>query len=1067
MKKILCVLLFVLLACMPHVCAEEIRTEGENYTAANFNPEIKDGMDEFSGSAFLHTFEEMEKNRDYSVTYKVTVDKAGGYNLKAVTTYLQKTWTTDYNVIVNGKETLSCPYTGNLIKNISSLNFSSLFAYYDLGLIHLEKGENTVTFTAVNSDRRSDGRLVMWIDYFTVELVPFGLYNLAPYKDLGVFESKDKIEYKVEFVSKCENNMVLPFEVKNFWRQTVLKGNLSALKDCENVYLNLGKLEPGWYSLDVSCGGSTKTAWFTVTRNEDEYYKGDSPFAMDFAAEGVLKNPGRDYEKYIRAAKLAGIGWLRERWSYGAFNPEKDKYETDVDVAKTKYGKLHNAGIKVTTAFHDSPAWSIERGHYPADFMGVYNTYYNAAKTYGDTINMWECWNEEDTAFASEPADVYAAFMKAMAIGVADADVGSTTCIGGFAGGAHETTFMDLCMQNGLLDYTAAYNCHVYGAKTSQDILPHTEFEEQESHLNLIYTYGDTYDTPMWVTEGGMSRQIPQGADGMTWQGQKEAAMGVVIGMTQSVARGTAKHYWFILPPYTETVNDFGAFSVNHEPYATYAAYANYIYQMRKGDYKGKLTNLPEGAEGHLFNNGDHDVAIVWSEKADTIIPVSAAPVKVADMMGAEKTVQPGEKINISKYPVYIHFDGDADLQNYLPADRNIREITPQSFTRAQKVVMCQRFYGTNYNTPRTDGYEITGGGLDNKFELEVYNFNDTEITAEITAQPETDGYIIDGAVQKITVQPKSCGVLKYNIRTTDSVKYDVTEYLRFDGTVNGEKMSPSISRIISRTPYAVTPDAVFENAADVKNWNLKNASTDTVVTGKNSDGGVQFTVKMGSGDKWAYPVLNVPDSSVLKGTTGLCFDVTKDADFTAYGMNIFVDFSDGRRYFLGSDKMMDVLTKQYVIPWTKFVMFASPYGVKVDTRQFDPTLIEKIEIGGNIRGTATGIPVFTVKNVGYYTSDFALSTADSVKMEITGITDGAVYKEGEIPAAYASWSEELKYKKLSVKLDSHEYTNFTAEGNEMKIDLSTLMRGQYRLMVYAVSEMDYVYKATLRFDVE
>ena len=59
------------------------------------------------------------------------------------------------------------------------------------------------------------------------------------------------------------------------------------------------------------------------------------------------------------------------------------------------------------------------------------------------------------------------------------------------------------------------------------------------------------------------------------------------------------------------------------------------------------------------------------------------------------------------------------------------------------------------------------------------------------------------------------------------------------------------------------------------------------------------------------------------------------------------------------------------------------------------------------------------------------------------------------------------QYKKIGVKLDSEEHTNFTVDGNNMTIDLSGLERGKYRLMVYAASEMDYVYKDTLRFDVE
>ena len=1069
MKKILYALLFLLSILSVQASAETIKVEGENYAEANCTPTIQEGLKEFSNSAFVHNFDVMEKDRTYSLTYKVMADKKGGYKLSAVTTHLQKNWTTDYRVIVNGKEIIEAAENANRIKGITSSSWNDLFSQYELGLIHLNEGENTITFEAVNSDKRSDGRLVMWVDYFEMEPVPFGIYNIVPYEDLGVFERSDKVEYTINLVSECEENMVLPFEVKNFWRQTVLKGNISAKKGVEKVYLNLGKLEQGWYTLDVSCAGEKRTANFAVTRNETEYYKGESPFAMDFASDNTIKNPARDRDKYIRAAKLAGINWLRERWSYGGFNPEKGVYNTDVDVSATKFGKIGDAGINLTVGFHDSPAWSIERGHYPADFMGTYWTYYNAAKTYAGAIDMWEVWNEQDTAFASEPADVYAAFMKAIAIGIADADVGSTTMIGGFAMGAHETTFMDLCLQNGLLDYMAAYNCHVYGTKTSQDLIPHTEFTEHDSHLNLIYTYGDTYDTPLWVTEGGMSRVIPSGESGTNWQGQKEAASGVVIGMTQSVARGTAKHFWFILPPYTETTNDFGTFNSKNEPYAVYSAYANYIYQVRKGEYKGKMNNLPDGAEGHIFNNGDHDVAVIWSDRENVFVPISDSAMKVVDLMGAEKKAAAGEEIHLSKYPIYIHFEKTADERNYLPVKYNIREIKPLHFTDVQKLVMCQRFYGTNYNTPRTDGYEITGGGLDNNFELEVYNFSDKEMSATITATPETDGYIIENPTQTITVAPKTTGVLNFNIRTTDSVKYDVTEFLRFDGVVGNEKMSPSISRIIARTPFKVEPDAIFENSVDVKNWTLGNASNGSVVTGtQTSDGeGIKFRIQYGGGDKWAYPLFSVPDASILEGTSGLCFDVERNAQFTAFGMNIFLDFKDGRRYYLGNDNMMDVLTKQYVIPWTKFIMFSSPFGVQVDPRPFDPTLIERIEIGGNIRGTATGTPEYILRNIGFYTSDFALSTAENAKMEITGITEGTTYKEGGIPTAFATWNKDLKYKKISVKLGSEEYTNFTVEGNNMTIDLSDLKRGQYRLMVYATSDMDYVYKDTIRFDVE
>lgn len=1068
MKKFLYAFICVFLLLTAQVCAEEIKIEGEDYAEANFTPTIKEGLKEFSNSAFLHTFNAMEKGQTYRVTFKVNAPKKGGYNLKAATTYLNKSWTVDYWVVVNEKETVNAKEAATLINNIASSDYRDLFAYYDLGLVHLEEGENTITFETRGEDLRSDGINVMWIDYFMLEQLPFGVYNLTPYRDLGVYERKDKVEFGIDLVSESENNMSLPFEVKDFWRQTVLKGNISVKKGAEKVYLNLGKLPFGYYTLETTCNEQKKSRSFVVTYNQEEYTREDSPFAMDFAAAATVKN-SRDIPKYARAARLAGVNWVRERFDYPSFNTAEDTFRTDIDVPKSTVGILRDYGLDVTVGFTASPVWSVERGTYPADFMNVYKAFYHAAKTYGDAIDMWEVWNEQDTAFASEPADEYSAFMKTIAVAVADAGVGSNTGIGGFAGGAHESTFMDLCMQNGLMDYTAIYNSHVYGAKTKMDIIPHTQFDEHDSHLNLIYTYGDTYDTPMWITEGGMARTIPNGAKDMDWQGEKEAAQGVVMGMTQSVARGTGKHFWFILPPYTETTNDFGCFTKDNQPKAHYAAYANYIYQLQIGAYKGKLVGLPMGAQGYLFSNGNHDVAVVWSENATSFIPKSASDLKVCDIMGKESVVKAGMPVQISHYPIYIHFNGEAELANYVPMKtRHIRKLVPQTFTEAQKVVLCQRFYGTNYNTPRTDGYEITAG-KDNIFHLEVYNYNDREVTVTVTGKPETAGFMLTEPTQTITVAAKSKGILKFNIKTTDNIKYDVTEYLRFDGVMDGEALSPSISRIIARTPFAVEPDALFEQSTNVKNWVLDNASAGTVVAGTPMGEGndIKFRITFGGGDNWAYPLFKVPDASILANTSGICFNVKSDKDVTAFGLNVFLDYSDGRRYFLGNDKMMDVRTQQYVIPWTKFVMFSSPYGVKVDTRTFDPTLIEKIEIGGNRRGSGNADPEYTLSNIGYYTADFELSTAAAMKMEISGIEEGAVYKAGEIPTVTATWSENLEYEKIGVKIGSENYENFTVEGNKMTIDLSGLERGEYRVMVYASSAMDYVYKDTVWFDVE
>ena len=126
MKKILYTLLFLLSILSVHASAETIKVEGEDYAEAICTPTIKEGLKEFSNSAFVHNFDIMEKDKTYSLTYKVNAEKKGGYKLTAVTTHLQKTWTIDYKVIVNGKDIIDAAVNANKIKGISSTEPTAL-----------------------------------------------------------------------------------------------------------------------------------------------------------------------------------------------------------------------------------------------------------------------------------------------------------------------------------------------------------------------------------------------------------------------------------------------------------------------------------------------------------------------------------------------------------------------------------------------------------------------------------------------------------------------------------------------------------------------------------------------------------------------------------------------------------------------------------------------------------------------------------------------------------------------------------------------------------------------------
>ena len=103
MKKVLLALFFAFFMCgSVSALAEELVIEGENYSEITYTPIIPEGKPEFSNSSFLQYFSKYQPEKKYIVTYKVNVENEGGYRLKTTTTYLNKAWTSDYYVDVNG-----------------------------------------------------------------------------------------------------------------------------------------------------------------------------------------------------------------------------------------------------------------------------------------------------------------------------------------------------------------------------------------------------------------------------------------------------------------------------------------------------------------------------------------------------------------------------------------------------------------------------------------------------------------------------------------------------------------------------------------------------------------------------------------------------------------------------------------------------------------------------------------------------------------------------------------------------------------------------------------------------
>lgn len=1038
-----------------------MKIEAESYSNVNFAVGCRTDTPEFSNGSIMVFIGKAQEGKKLCAEYKVNSPTGGAYRVNAVTTLLSSKYTTDYYIQVNGGEMIDAALDASLISEISSKTYPDTVKKYGLGTLELEKGENTIRFILNDSDLRTDGNLAFYLDYFELIETPFGIKKINPLKTLGVFEQNQSVSFELQFNCKVPEEKTLSFEVKNVWAAKALASKFRIRKGSRSTVLNLGKFEQGWYTVEVFDGDEKMgfTTFSVVVPLSERPKLSDSPFAIDFASDWLVRGGKEKVSDYIKAARLAGNNWVRERFIWSDIEPKKGSF--DFTVMDRALAPFENSGLKIINTFHDTPGWGRSSGMtLPKNLFDVYKMQKAVAERYKDTVSVWEMWNEEDTIFAAEPADLYAAFFKAAAIGVEDANVGAKSMVGGFA---TKGSFVDLAFQNGISDYSMGHNYHYhisYVMKNVNQYYPKTDLRQ---------TVSSAYDRnkgSVWVTEAGMYLPVDKGRPPSRDQ-QLGQAKYLVTSTVQSLASGTDKHFWFILPSYVEVNRELGSFYATGNPYPCYSAEATITYLLGEGKYKGVMSNLPENAEGYLFDSGSGDVAVLWSEHGDVVNLKSDAAVTVTDFVGGAEVITPENgmvTVNISQYPVYVSFGDTCAAEDYYPQHYDGNHTKEMKLTKAKRVVLSQKFGSEAFQTPKISGYQLKAD-RETQMIVEVYNFNDTEVSGKVKpVAPE--GCVITPSEISLKVGAMEKGEAVFTIEFTDEVEPNITSFLAFHGEFEGEETSPSVSRIYPYKEVEQDKVTVLEGSEDPEKWdgtNITGNAEPAEITVGSKAGAVRFDVKFHGGDRWFYPQFTVSDPTVFRGTTGICYYVYAEEDLIKISMNFFAYLKDGRQYYLGhsNGKQIKAGWNQIVVPWEKLSLQSSPYGL-LDFRDFDTDLISKISVGCN--SPYDDVAPYEIFGLGCYTEE--KREADKAEIKIEGVEKDGVYSKGDIGIVNAVLPEQ-EYKAFYVMLNGYDYTDYEIEGCRAEFDLSGLERGGYTLQIAAETKFGYMVRKVVNFYVE
>lgn len=967
---------------------EVILVEGESYTKVNKAAAASSPHAALSGGDHL-IFKSMPDEKltkeGYIAMYKVKVSEAGAYYMDIISSPISLNSLSPYKIRINDGEyfdvtTQNTTKTGDL--NETGVG-KDLYYKYRLKPVQLRKGVNTIYFR-VTEGRVNDGRIWFMLDCFTLTKAPWNITSIDVDAPFNVFEEKDDINAAISFIGADSKTHSLEYSVTDYFGNTVAKESATIPAGTEKIEIGFDKKpEQGFYTISASVDGldPVKTGFSVLSNYDEREHIDETPFAMDVAA-GMLFSIDK-LPNYARVLRLMGVNYVRERIRWSQTNPAEGVFEFG------RYNDIYDIyaenGIKVLELNHSAPAWlQQENKILPDDLVAAYEF---GKAGMGNFENAdWEFWNEPDIQFTaeSETADTYAAYMKAAAIGAHDAGTGNDVSMAGIA--YPPGNYMDLLMQNELMPYIDIYNFHAHRTGNSDSVLFDVPpaIVQQMSYLDAY----NNWNKKIFISECGNTMPFKDETKELDAEQQKQQARYVVTSTLTSLSMGVDKHFWFILPYYVENNSGWGIFTQADTPLPAVNAEAVMTRVLGRGVYAGEL-EMPEGVTAYVFSNNGESTAVFWSEtEKDIEIRTSQPEAVLTDIMGASAEVSAAGgtyKLKSGPDAQYLTIKGEFDG---VGTDHYKKQFdTHVELTDAQRVVLKQVYPESTAARAKAKGY-ILNKGDKTELTLEVVNLNGKVMKGTVTGSTY-GGWKLDANTKQVTVAPYSTERVAFTITGSDSVLADVSSPVIFTGEFDGNKTSKSTAIILSADDKEVEPDILLPGGADGANWKDNYSGGSTLEKTNLNGGETEYKYVMGDGDKWAYPIYDVPAGLDISKSAGLVFEIYFDDEIEGVTIRSFANENNGSSYLFLNGFGAHKGWNRIKMPW---IDYSATSGQPDDNFHLDIDQIKTIQIGMNTR-TEKNI-TYRIKNIGVYSQE-----SGGVYGEITEMTptNNEMFESGNI----------------------------------------------------------------------
>jgi hypothetical protein len=634
------------------------------------------------------------------------------------------------------------------------------------------------------------------------------------------------------------------WSVQDYWGKKVRAGMLT-LKDGQGV-VELPNLPRGYYRLSCNFGDKSSTIAFGVISDHSATLPPSTRLNVD-GATAWLESQGR-HQILAQMLRMVGIGWVRERFAWGATEPEKGTLQ--YAAGNVDYDKVADAftqqGVRVYQIWHDSPHWTHPddpNTRNPRDLRDVYAFAKRVGERYKGKVLAWEVWNEPDIGFWPDLGDTFAGLQKAAYLGFKAADPALLVLLGSFSRGY--CPFDESLFEAGIADYFDIFNWHIYAP-------PERYAEVLKSYIDLLSRYGCA-DRPVWLTEAGICLVATQPDGELSPDDERKQAEFVPKSFACSLAAGTDRHFFFVYPYYLENGVQFGALRRDLSPRPAFIAIAAAVDILGAATFLGQYDLGPDGADAYAFafDNGSEKVLVVWSAQVRTIeLVVGAERVQVADVMGNRASVEaPGGKLSlpISPSPQYVIGLGEAALAHLKGPLRP--PGTPPAL-HPNPVVLRGQARGQKLNKA-ANAYII--GGEPFKYTVEVYNLSENDAHSGIIKIEQPQGWQVEPAEWQVSLEPMGRNV--QDVTVTPQNPHPAVHKLWVRGIFHERDVAPSVS-YFQFDPDRLSPiESLDLKLNDPSLWTTNIPDIGTMHIFAGADGGVRFQARFtAQGDRWCYP---------------------------------------------------------------------------------------------------------------------------------------------------------------------------------------------------------------------